>query len=267
MGPRFFVRNYINKSQNGVTITVTDATAADDGQGIVDNLRDGSNNTGWGTVGSDDAALTTIEFDFGESQDSQDIIMVDHNFKSFKWQRFNGAIFVDIPGLDVVDNQDTTSHFEFGPDDAEKYLLIIRETFVADDDKFMAQVYITKTIGQFQITPFIEDPEISRNRREVGLISGAKKVFFHVGTFSCNITFDYSTNVKDLEMVEALFDRFDGFHVWLNGGDPKQFRTERFGFRLKDIFLVICRNEYKPRMTDNHYKRGTTIDIRLVGTV
>ena len=215
MGPMFFQRNRIDKAFTGVVLTVVDAVATDTGQDSVDSLRDRSNNAGWGTTDSTDAAGTQIEIDLNEGLEITDILMVEHNFASYKWEQWNGSTWVDLEvDVDVSGNSETTTWHDVGPHTATKYRLTINGCMVVDDDKRMLQLYLVKKIGAFHRVPFIT-PRLSKNRKRVKLISQKEVVYLNVGSFSCSMKMDHVVDKKDLELQEELFDIFDGFHVWI----------------------------------------------------
>ena len=65
-----------------VTITVTDSVASDNGQTVVDYLRNRNNYSGWGTAGSTDAANTQLDVVFPETEIT-DLLLVEHNLKAY----------------------------------------------------------------------------------------------------------------------------------------------------------------------------------------
>ena len=68
---------------------------------------------------------------------------------------------------------------------------------------------------------------------------------------------------SDLTIIENLFASNDGFLVWLCGGDEDQFRSERIGYRLEDIYLMKCINEWKPVHYKGLYQAGMKVDLDL----
>ena len=59
-------RNKIDLTNPNVVITVTDATADNDGQDFVDLMRNRRNDSGWATTQSNDAANTQLDIVMSE---------------------------------------------------------------------------------------------------------------------------------------------------------------------------------------------------------
>ena len=78
---------------------------------------------------------------------------------------------------------------------------------------------------------------------------------------------DDVVNTSDLNLIETMFDSYNGFLVWICGGDESQFRTQRIGYRKKDIYLMNCKNEYNNEWGNGFYTRGTMIRIDLIEVV
>src|SRR4051812_33469430 len=78
-----FKKNLIDLSNTNGVLTVTDATATNNGQTFVDFIRNRNNSSAWLTTGSNDAANTQIDVDLGETRDITDIILVKHNWKAY----------------------------------------------------------------------------------------------------------------------------------------------------------------------------------------
>jgi len=268
--PIIFKKNKLDLDDPNVVITVTDATATDRGQDFVDLMRNRQNTNGWATTGSNDAANTTLEFDFVDEQDLDNILIVDHNLKAYTVKFFDGAVFQDFstPINETVNALTTTRH-SFNSQSTTKIQLIITKTFVVDDDKFIAQMIATEIIAQLLTKVDIQDPVNSKERIVKRSLSGKVKVIKNVGGFQCRLFKEYVRNDADADLIaqEAMFDSHDGFLVWLSGGDTAQFNTQRVGYRLKDIFLMDCVNEYVSRWQDGRYDHGIPFDTNLVEAI
>jgi hypothetical protein len=263
-----FEKNKIDLDNTDGVITITDATATDDGQSIADYMRNRNNYSGWATTGSNDAANTEVEFDFGSILTITDILIVKHNLKSYEIEYWDGAAYQSFtPAINETTNQEDTTHHTFNSTATQKVRLTVTGTMTADSDKIIAQFIATERIGQFQTIPRIEDPELSKERRSVKLISGKQRIIRTAGAFKVGLSCDNLVNENDLSIIEAMFDAYNGFLIWLCGGDEAQFRTLRQGYRLEDIFLMACANDWKPEFDEGFYGRGINIDIELVEVV
>ena len=81
---------------DGISITVTDTTATNNGQSFVDYVRNRKNSSGWVTTGSNDAANTTLVVELGDSKDLDLIALIGHNLKAYTIQYWNGSSYVDF---------------------------------------------------------------------------------------------------------------------------------------------------------------------------
>lgn len=268
-GILFFEKNKIDLDLGSrVTITVTDATATDTGQTYVDYLRNRRNDSGWGTTGSNDAANTTLEVDFGELQEIDSILLIEHNLKSYTIQYWDGAAWQDFStAINVSGNADTTKYHSFDDVETNKIKIVITGTMVTDEDKILAQLVVTQKIQQLTTQPKVSGIDVSRNRRQVKALSGRARIMRSAGAVSFSLEKDAMIDTSDLSALEALHDYYDGFLVWLCGGDSSQFRTERIGWRLKDLYLMAVSSEYSPQWHDGRFKQGTDIRMNLVEVI
>jgi hypothetical protein len=192
-------------------------------------------------------------------------MLVEQNLKAYTIKYWNGAAYVDFStAISETTNTATTKMHTFNSVSTSQIRIIITGTMVANDDKFIAQIIISQLIGQFNSFFDIKRPLISRNRKELKSVSGKSRIIRNVGAFSCKLSLDNVIDTNDLTIIEDLFEYNEGFLVWLCGGDQTQFRTVRMGYRLQDIFLMNCKNDYSPEWDDGWYGRGVNIDIDLV---
>jgi hypothetical protein len=218
----------------------------------------------WITTGSVDADNTTWEVDFVDPRDVSEIIIADHNFKSFKVEYWDGSAYQAFPtAIDLTTNTANTNWFSFASTSASKIRVTVRGTQVADSDKRMFNFIATNLIGQLEGWPVISRPQISKNKQKTVMLSGRLSVAENVGAFSCVLKVANWKSPADLTVVETLFDSPNGFLVWLCGGDETQFSSVRQGYRLKDIPLMKCTNEYEPEWVQGLYKTGMSIELNL----
>lgn len=254
---------FLQKNKADYSYTYVTATASENST-YASYVLNRSNLSAWLTTGSVDANNTTFEVDFGETRRISDIILIKHNFKSFKIEYWDGSAYQAFsPAIDTTTNTHLSSHFEFTAQSTLKIRITIRGTIVANQDKQLYQLIATEQIGQFNGWPVIKDPIVGRNRKKSQMLSGKMNIFENVGLFSCDLEVNGLTNNSDLSIIESLYDYSEGFLVWLCGGDEDQFKTVRKGYRLEDLFLMKCSNEYKPEYLSGLYKGGIKISISL----
>ncbi len=267
MGIKFFRKNKIDLDYTGVVLTVTDAIATDTGEDYIDFLRNRNNTSGWATTDSTDAANTQLDIDLGSGKDIDSIHLVSMNFKAYTIKYWNGSSYVDFStAIAVTANAVATKHHTFNSVSARLIRIIITQTFVADDDKFMTQLIITEALGEFSFQPRIK-PIVDRSRKATKYLSGKSHIIKSVAAFQVQVEKQNVTGDTDLDLVESLFDSYEGFLVWLCGGTTTQYDTSRIGYRLEDLFLMNVGNEYRPEWEDSRYNNGVEVDLKLLEVV
>ena len=254
----FFEKNKADISNANVTIT------GSQGVGFEDFVRNRSNNSGWVTDGSVDSDNTTLTVDFVDSHIIEDIILIDHNFKAYTIQYWTGAIYDDFstPIAETVNTAVTTRH-NFTAVTTTKLLLTITGTMVADADKYLKQFIATKDIGTFSAWPVIK-PELGRNKAKNQMLSGKVSIRERTGARRETLSIKVLSTDADLTTIENLYFANEGFLYWPCGGDESQYRNERIGYRLEDIYLMKCENEWNPAWYQGLYQSGMKIDIKLI---
>ena len=264
MAIRFFEKNKIDLSKGSlVTITVDDGVASNPGQEFVDLMRNRQNDNGWATTGSSDAGNTELIVEFGESHNIDCIFFVGMNWKAYTAQYWNGAAWTNFgtPIAETVNASAVKLH-EFAAVDTEKIRIVITGTFVADADKVCAQIVVTQAIGSFVTQPYLERPTPSRNKKFLKALSGKGVVLRSTGGFSVRMRQDAVGEEADLALIERLNEFYEGFLLWICGGDESQFRPGvRIGYRLEDLFLVNVVNEYSPEFHRGLYRNGVDVDL------
>lgn len=258
----FFEKNKADYSLDDVT------TTASQGDAYADYALNRSNQSAWVTSGSVDADNTTFEVDWADQKRITDILLVLHNFKAYTIQYWDGSLYQDFsPAISETTNTVDTTHHSFTEVITNKIKLTITGTMVANEDKVLRQLIATKQLGQFAAWPIIDNPTISRNRQRTKMLSGKESIRENVGLFTCKLKIAYLKSDADCLIVESLFEANEGFLVWLCGGDESQFATNRKGYRLEDIYLMKCSNEYSPEWYQGLYKTGMVVDMQLVEVV
>ena len=229
---KFFKKNKADISNSLVSITVTDATATNNGQDFVDFMRNRNNYSAWLTTGSNDAANTTLVVDMTEERDVDTIILVDHNFDSYTLKYWNGSSYVDFStAISVSGNtSDTTSH-DVTSVSTSRIQLVITGTQVADADKRLAQLIVTEKLvsGQLEGWPIIKAPEHTTNKKISRMLSGKVNVVESLGAFSMDLEVANWNIDADLDIVEEIYFGKRGVLVWLSAGNEAQFSHLRMG--------------------------------------
>lgn len=266
--PKVFRKSFIDIDSDNVSITVTDAIASDSGQAVVGQLRDRSNKTGWGTTGSTDAASTSLDIDWIDPYEVSHIILVGHNFKSFKLEKWNGSSWVDFSTpVSITNSEDFVTEIEITPESLSRIRLTILGTQVADSDKFLRQIIVTRLIGQFEGWPLARVLS-STSKTAKKTLSGRN--FIREQSGHTEIRLDFSTYgfEADLALLESIFfENFSGVLFWANGGDSEQFRLQLVGYRPQDIFLMKAKSEYEPAFEKKMYRNGINMNVHLVEVI
>ena len=264
MGIKFFKKSVYDLSNTLPVTTITDAIASSTGVDFVNLMRNRDDVSGWSTTDSTDAANTTIEIDFVDVVEFANILILNHNLKGYTIQYWNGSIWVSFSTpISVSNNTATSNHHTFTKVIAQKIKIVISGTQVADSDKSIRQLIISESLGEFTVEPQIK-PTVDRNRTATKYLSGKSYVSKSKGGFQCELKLDSVSGDADLSLAESIFDSFEGVLMWLSGGDSSQFETQRQGYRLQDIYLVMCANEYKPEWYGGFFKNGMPINLKLV---
>lgn len=267
MGIQFFKKNKFDLSNTRPTYTVTDSVASNTGEAFFEYARNRSNSSGWSTTGSDDSANTTIEINFNDLVEISSILLLGFNWKAYtikykeadsdpSWSDFSTAI------NETNVTADSKYHF-FDLVFVRKLQIIIDSTQTADADKTLRQFICAEFLGEFNVQPMIT-PEKSRNRKVYNYLSGKSHVSMQTGGVSFDLRHESVTNASDLELIERLFNVFDGFLVSLSGGVTTQFDSVRETYDLKDVYFMNLANEYEPVYNNFRYKNGVELRMKLV---
>lgn len=263
---RFMKKSRLDISNVLASITVTDATATNNGQDFVDFLRNRNNTSAWVTTGSNDAANTTLEMDLTDERDLTTIILVKHNFDSYTLKYWDGGAYVDFATpISVTGNTDPTTFHEFNTVSTSRIQLVITGTMVADSDKRMTQAILTENLvsGQLEGWPVIRKPRLTTRKQVSNMLSGKVNVTESVGAYSMDLQVRHWKIAGDMDIVEEIYLGKRGVLVWLSGGDEDQFTFRRIGYRKEDIYLMRATNDYSPEWVSGVYINGLKITLKL----
>lgn len=254
----FLKKNKLDISDTTVTLT------ASQGDDYTDFARNRLNTSAWVTSGSVDADNTNIVVDFVNSVDLDIIILAKQNFKNYTVQYWNGSAYTDFStAINVTNSTADTKYHEFTLVTTTKIKLIVTGTQTANADKYLYQFIASEKIGRLEGWPVIKKPTLSRDRIKNKMISGKLAVKEQIGNFSTDLEVKILSDDTDLTVVEDLYDSNDGFLLWLCGGSETQFSSVRKGYRLEDIYLMKCVDEWQPEFYKGFYKSGIVTKISM----
>lgn len=263
---KFFNKNNIDLDNTDATITVTDATATDTGQSIVDLMRNRNNTSGWLTTGSNDAANTTLVFDMIDEKQVSDIMVVKHNLKAFTIKYWNGLSYVDFSTpINETTNTEETNYYSFTEVSTTRIQLVITGTQVVNEDKIIRQFIITNKLLTGQLTgwPLIRSPRHNTSKQISKMLSGKVNIVETTGAFSFSLEVRNWNIDADLNIIEEIYFGRKGVLISLSGGDDLQFSHRRIGYRKEDIYLVRAINDYSPEWVSGIYTNGLKIKMNL----
>ena len=269
---KFFKKNIIDLSLTYVTMTVTDAVAYDNGQSIINFVRNRNNTSAWLTTESTDAANTEILAEFGVGRDVTDILLVKHNWKAFTIQYWNSDLLAwddfSTPIAETA-NSETTSHFEFDRVETDKIKIIITGCQIVDADKELYQLIVTEKVGGGALEgwPMIKNPTHDKNKKITKMLSGKINCLESVGAFTADLEVTNWKSANDLAIVEDIYFRREGVLMWLCGGDESQFTYAAQGYRKEDIYFVRPTNNYEPEWAKGIYTSGLKIQMKFAEAI
>jgi hypothetical protein len=265
MAIKFFRKNIFDLSNDNPSVTVTDGVASNTGESYTDLMRNRNNMSGWSTTGSSDAGTTTMVIQLGDTRSFSDILLVGHNLKNYTLKYWDGTQYSAFStAIAPTDNTLSTTYHTFTGVESSALQLIINGTQTANQDKYIKQFIITELLGTFTVEPEVM-PQFDKDRKVTKFLSGKSYVAKSVGGFNVRLRMKNSgANSADLTLVETLFSAYEGFLVWICGGNTSQFELQREGYRLEDIFYMDVSNEYSPEYVESRWYNGMPIDLKLV---
>lgn len=258
---RFFRKNWADFERSYVS------ASASNGNDLASQVLTRSNRTGWGTSGSNDAESPTLTINMGDLPTFDTIILVNMNWKNYTLEYLHPLTSVWTTLVTVTNNTASTRIHEFAGVQASQVRATIDSTMVADAEKFLSQFIITTAIGQFNAWPVIKDPILGRALKEQAVLSGKVNILQNLGRYTASLRIPVLSDSEDLTLVETLFGMVEGFLYWPCGGDEDQFSSVRQGYRLQDIYLVRCKNEFQPEFYKGLYGSGIEVRMDLVEVV
>ncbi len=260
---RIYEKNKIDLDNTVISITITDPTATETGQDLVNFLRDRSNNTGWATTDSDDAALTQIDIDMKDPFEVDNLMMLGLNF-NYTAQHDPGSGFVDtVPAINVVAGQSKNNIHRFAAVDSTKWRIIIQGTQTPDLDKTLRQIILTREVRQFAAQPEIQKAMTETNKSTQKVFSGRHKVTRRAGAFACTLVFPPNVSQNDQDTILDLYESVNGRLIALGGGEDLPGGLQVKGFRIQDIFLGVTLNDLNVPFSDGRFAHGVVVKVEL----
>jgi hypothetical protein len=254
----FFEKNFVDISNDAASASASEASS------LAYLVQNRSNLTRWVTTGSADSSNTTFTMDIGDLKTVSDILLLQHNFKAFTVEYWDGSSYQSFsPAISETTNTAESNHYEVTPVVTSRIKITITGTMVADDDKYLTQLIVTRQLGQLNGWPIIKNPVFNRNRKSTSMLSGKKAVSLAVGGFSMELSVSCWRDSDDLDLIESLYARSEGFLVWPGGGVESQFSSVRKGYRMEDLFLMRPMNDYEPEFYRGLYSSGLSINMKL----
>lgn len=269
-GIKFFARSKC-LLEDGTEITATSGDAA------ADRCLDRNPISYWRSVGSDDTITEELEIFFTEEKTISRLMLVDHNFKGYNIQWYDGATYQNFTGvvgiggalasvIETAYGRDT-AYYEFTPVTTGRIRIQVTTTQVVDAQKSISQVIATTELGTLAGFPQIKDTELSRNLRTEKMLSGRMLTFKSDEFFKVTLDFkDYPARLSaDIDLLFSLHDSEDTFLIWLCGGrvGTPYFSKQMRGYRLRDIVAVQLTDALKPIYSKNVFTNQVNFSAKF----
>lgn len=236
------------------------------GSTIRNKMRDRRSTTQWVSSGSNDLITETIVFDFGEPKPVDYIQLLNFNLKKFtiKYDSAGTPTDFSVPINETVNNSGGSIIFNsFAEVTTQKIYITATETIIANAEKAIGEVIISKVIGTFKGYPDVSI-KIDKNKIEKKMLRGKAKIVDRDETISYALSFKAYPENEDMVLVEKLWDRRNPFYILLSGNIESDFRFIRHGWRNQDIRLVCVSKDYDPNYYQNLYFSGVDFTINLI---
>lgn len=257
----FFEKNFLDLDNEGATITTSQAN---DFSGY---MRTRSLRNAWLTTDSVDADDTEIDIDLADVFLIDRLLLIDHNFKSYKVEVYNFDTGIWTELHSTTNDLKETTEIVFLEFYGRRIRITVRGTKVADEDKRCNRIIVTRKLGQFNYWPHIENPTIDQGKITRKVLSGKNAILRTVGAYQCRLKIENWRNAEDLALVELLYAQVQGFQVWLSGGDQSQFYYAAEGYRDKDVYLMGIANDWRPLFKGGPYINGMDVALDLIEVV
>lgn len=248
------------------------------GDVVSDFMIDSNPITYWNSVGSTDLTTENLIFSFNSRSISR-ILLVDHNFKQFTIQYWNGSAYVNFSSVYAMTgavqssisetvNTNTTNYYEFTPVTTALIKVAVLKTQSANDEKYLNQFIATTELGTLSGYPDVDKMTLSNNFIENKMLSGKSNIVTGYSAFSCLLNFArYPASLSsDLDLIFTLFDRQDPFLLWLCGGrsGSTYFKYQTRGFRTRDVFQCKVNKDLPVGYYKNLYTSSLEMKLSII---
>lgn len=245
---KVFYKNYLVDYANAITVL--------SGSTSVANMYDFDRNTRWASSGSNDTVTEYIEIEFETSQSIDRIMLLNMNWKQFTikydsagWQNFTNVYSykADSPAsaINITTNSDIARYFEFDAVTTSKIRIEILKTIVANQEKYIYELYIGKEIGTFvdDITSKPNDysPIVSYKRAQyLEKSNGGLIKIERADKYQAKVNLKQIWDTNDLNIIQNMFDLGE-VAIYPCGAYP-QYTFER-GWRIQDVYHVLVKGD------------------------
>lgn len=127
----------------------------------------------------------------------------------------------------------------------------------------LAQLIATEEIGQLEGYPVVAANKFDQNLNVRQSAAGRRMINKNIGAYSFSLSVRVWNIQADLDLIQSLYDQFNGFLVWINAGDTAQFSAPVRGFRFEDIYNVKPTDTFRPIKYKGLYQAGYRIKMNL----
>ncbi|MCP3683794.1 MAG: discoidin domain-containing protein [bacterium] len=245
---KIFYMSYLLGSQ------LSTATAS---TGDVTATYDNNPESFWISVGSDDLTTEDIEYTFAEAMNIDRILLKYENWKEFTCQYWTGSAWADftnvvdekdgtpVTGISYTDNALANIFFEFDQVSTTKIKFSITKTFVVDEQKTIADIFISLEIGTF-IDDILSTPNKFSLEWQTGekiqkLSNEGSKLLLKGNKALMKIAIKQLWEVDDQQIVATMFSLRE-CAISLCGCDCGDYVHE--GWRLQDVYNCIVSKNF-----------------------
>jgi len=253
---KFYKKNKINDS---ATKTLTSALT-----GSFSNLYDRRPASKLASISSNDTTPEIWEITPYDCICPIDTIFLqNHNIKSGNIEYWDGSSWVNFSTPATwSNNSSVNSLFTFSPVSTKKIKITMNTTMVANQQKYVGELYVLESIG----TPSTQPSEFNISIIEKGEVQktstgGSRKV---INGIKHRIKVSFSdASPSDIDLFLELFKLNDCFLFWPSGG---LYDGEDYGLRIIDIYEMVMGLEFDPELKANMLKIGQKITMDLYET-
>lgn len=214
MTMRFFTKNRIENFQS-ITVSSGDTSKA--------NIYDRVSSTKWQSVSSNDTVTESIEVVFGFAQLVDHISLLNHNFKQFTIQYWNGGAYVDFSTpINETVNADANSFYSFTQVSTLKLKITATKSIIANAQKYLGE--FLAYVEQFNLPdddmPDNENLNLYYKQNEHEKVNGGSIVVIEATANKYQNVFTFNALPKTYrDYIKALKDSHQSFWFMPDDGE------------------------------------------------